>query len=83
MSSDSEGRHASFAESLDLPFPLLADPDSEVAKAFGVTRLGGLFPSRRITFVIDRDGVVRDRISAELAVNQHAKRALAAVQGLG
>ncbi len=82
MSSDSEGRHASFASSLALPFPLLSDAKSEIAAAFGVTRLGGWLPSRRVTFVIDRDGVVREVISAELDVPAHTREALAAVRAL-
>ena len=82
MSSDTEGRHASFASAFDLPFPLLSDRDSGIAKAFGVARAGGWLPSRRVTFVIDREGVVRRVISAELDVNQHTREALAAVEAL-
>ncbi len=45
-----------FATKLDLPFPILSDPEKSVAAAYGVLKLG-LFP-RRWTFVIDRDGNV-------------------------
>lgn len=45
-----------FATRLELPFPILSDPDKTVARDFGVLKLG-LFP-RRWTFVIDRDGRV-------------------------
>jgi peroxiredoxin Q/BCP len=82
VSSDSEGRHASFAKSLDLPFPLVSDAGSKVARAFGVTRGGGWLPSKRATFVIDRAGVVRRAISAELDVSRHAREALEALQTL-
>lgn len=82
VSSDSGTRHSAFASSLDLPFPLLSDRDSKVAKAYGVTRVGGWLPSRRVTFVIDRAGVVRKRISAELNVNEHAREALEAITAL-
>jgi peroxiredoxin Q/BCP len=82
VSSDTEGRHASFASSFDLPFPLVSDRGSEIAKAFGVARAGGWLPSRRVTFVIDREGVVRRVISAELDVNQHTREALAAIEAL-
>ena len=82
MSSDSEGRHASFASTLDLPFPLVSDRRSEIAKAFGVTRAGGWLPSRRVTFVIDREAIVRKAISAELDVNAHAREALSTIREL-
>jgi len=82
VSSDSEARHASFASQLDLPFPLVSDADSSVAAAYGVTRIGGWLPSRRVTFVIDREGIVRRQISAELDVRHHAREALAAIESI-
>ena len=47
-----------------------------------MTRVGGLLPSKRVTFVIDRKGFVRRVISAELNVSEHAREALAAVADL-
>jgi peroxiredoxin Q/BCP len=44
-----------FAESLKLPFPLLADDAGTMAKAYGVDK-GGY--ADRVTFVIDKDGKV-------------------------
>jgi len=48
-----------FAESLDLDYPILSDPDKTVANAYGV-----LNPQRgmanRWTFYIDKDGVIRE-----------------------
>ncbi len=44
-----------FADSLKLPFPLLADTDGTVAKAYGVESGGH---ADRVTFVIDKDGKV-------------------------
>ncbi len=82
MRSDPVERHASFAASLDLPFPLLCDADSEIASAFGVTRARGFLPSKRVTFVIARDGTIGAVITAELNVRHHAKQALEAVHAL-
>ena len=45
-----------FAQKLELPFPILSDPEKRAAGAYGVLKLK-LFP-RRWTFVIDRDGTV-------------------------
>ena len=47
-----------FAESLKLPFPLLADPDGTVARAFGVENADAHYASR-VTFVIARGKVVK------------------------
>lgn len=45
-----------FANRLELPYPILSDPGKEVARAYGVLKLG-LFAQRK-TFVIARDGLV-------------------------
>lgn len=82
MSSDSPDRHASFARRLDLPFPLLSDPDSAIARSYGVARAGGWLPNRRVSFVIDAQGVVRRVIAAELDAAGHAREALAALREL-
>lgn len=65
-----------------LPFPLVSDEGSKIAKAFGLTRAGGFLPSKRATFVIDSAGVVRRAISAELAIGEHVRESLAALEGL-
>jgi peroxiredoxin Q/BCP len=83
VSGDSPKRHTAFAQSLDLPYPLLADPDAAIAKAYGVARAGGWLPTKRATFVIDREGTVRRAIVAELDVASHARDALEAVRELG
>ncbi|MCX4749840.1 peroxiredoxin [Kitasatospora sp. NBC_01287] len=51
--------HEAFARRHDLRFPLLADTDRTVAKAFGIAVPGlGL---RRSVFILDGDGTVRWR----------------------
>jgi peroxiredoxin Q/BCP len=44
-----------FADSLSLPFPLVADTDGTVARAYGVAGQGF---AHRVTFVIGKDGKV-------------------------
>ncbi len=39
-------------------FPLLCDTEKQVAKAYGVLSFTRLF-ANRVTFVIDKDGVIR------------------------
>src|SRR5262245_20716955 len=56
VSMDTAETQAKFAESLKTPFPLLADPDGAVAKAYGVWNAEGY--ANRVTFVIGTDGKI-------------------------
>lgn len=58
ISTQSEDSHRRFAERYRLGFPLLADPDGEIASAYGVRGgLSGLFGlAQRVSFVIDEEG---------------------------
>ena len=58
VSSDSGASHQRFAEKHRLPFTLLTDAGGEVRRRYGVPATMGLLPGR-VTFVIDREGVVR------------------------
>jgi thioredoxin-dependent peroxiredoxin len=59
VSADSIKTHAEFCRSEGLKFPLLADEDGSVSKAYG-SWMGYL--SMRHTFIIDPDGVLRARM---------------------
>lgn len=56
VSTDDLDTQKKFAASLNLPFPLLADPDKKAAKAYGVLALLGY--ANRVSFVIDKEGKV-------------------------
>lgn len=59
VSSDSETSHQAFARKHKLPFPLLADEKGEVRKLYEVPRaMLGLIPGR-VTFLIDKEGIIR------------------------
>lgn len=81
VSSDSAERHQAFASTLRLPFILLADPDGSLRKAFGVPRTLGILPGR-VTYVIDKEGVVRHVFSSQFSVGRHVSEALAVVRQL-
>jgi peroxiredoxin len=49
-----------FAAKLGLNFPILADEHKEVAKAYGVMGFLGLH-TRRATFIVDKEGIVRHK----------------------
>jgi len=82
VSSDSPATHRAFAEKHRLPFPIISDHDRALRKLFGVPNPLGVIPGR-VTYVIDRQGVVRLVFSALLASDDHVRKALAAVQEAG
>lgn len=46
-----------FAESLELDYPILSDPEKTTAKAYGVLKAMGLYAARH-TFYIGTDGKI-------------------------
>jgi len=81
VSSDSPASHQAFAAKHRLPFPIISDPDRALRKLFGVPNPLGFLPGR-VTFVIDKQGVVRLAFSALLVSDDHVKKALATVAEL-
>ncbi len=57
-SVDTPEENKKFAESLDLDYPILSDPDKSVAKAYGVLSARGF--ASRWTFYIDKDGTIKE-----------------------
>lgn len=78
ISRDTVAKQKQFADLHSFDYPLLSDPDSVVATAFGVKRRLPLGPlsTRRMTFVIDTDRTILDVIHSETGMNDHADRAL-------
>ncbi len=82
MSLDTPEKHAAFAQTYSLPFPLVSDGNAVIAGAYGVSRLGGWLPTKRVTFVIDKDGVVQYVIQSEFGITRHIDEAIDAVKKL-
>ena len=86
VSPDPVDSHAKFAGKYSLNFPLLADTDKAVAKAYGAwgekTSYGKTSQGiLRTTFVIDRKGIIQ-KVFPKVKVDQHGDEVLAAVRGL-
>lgn len=81
ISSDSVDKHASFAGRHQLPFTLLSDKGAKVRKSYGVPAVLGLLPGR-VTYVIDREGVVRHVFNSMTHISQHIDDALKIVREL-
>ena len=81
VSGDSTSRHEAFAASHRLPFLLVSDADGGARRAFGVPKSMGLFPGR-VTYVIDREGIVRHVFNSQFAADRHVSEALEVVRKL-
>lgn len=80
VSADTAASHLKFAEKFNLPFPLLADTDRQMAQAFGVwqekknygkTYMGIV----RTSFVADENGIVTD-IIRKVDTSHHTEQIL-------
>ena len=74
ISPQDSASHARFREHYSLPFPLLADPDKRVVKAYDCNGPLGLGVSR-VTYLIGRDGRIQEAAKAALRVGPHLKLA--------
>lgn len=81
VSDDSVESHQSFATHHRLPFILVADVGGTLRKRYGVTKLLGLIGGR-VTFVIDRQGIVRHVFDSQAQATRHVDEALQTVKGL-
>jgi thioredoxin-dependent peroxiredoxin len=79
VSQDSAQSHREFRDKEKLPFPLVADEDGAVTRAYGVpSRLG---MSSRVTFLVDGNGRIA-RVWPDVDPGVHANEVLAAAAAL-
>jgi thioredoxin-dependent peroxiredoxin len=81
ISSNNEESHTRFAREHKLPFILLSDTDGSVRKAYGVKKSLGLIPGR-VSFVVDKEGIVRHVFSSQSRPTTHVEEALEILRGL-
>lgn len=82
VSSDTPASHKKFAEKYRLPFLLLSDAENELRKAFAVKAdLFGLIPGR-VTFVIDKQGIIRFVFNSQMSAEKHMEESLIAIKEL-
>lgn len=84
VSVDPVQSHDKFAAKWKLPFPLLADEDKQLVRAYGVwgqkTFLGRKFQgTHRVTFLIGPDGRIK-KIWPKVKPEAHAREVLAAIE---
>ena len=81
ISQDSLEDHRRFKEDLNLPFPLLSDPERLVADAFGVPVFLGRFPAKS-SFLIGPDRTVHYCYDWLFRPRRHVARILSAFSSL-
>jgi peroxiredoxin Q/BCP len=70
VSTDDRDTHGKFADRYMVPYPLLADRDGTIARAYQADRwLIGF--AKRITYVIDRDRKILGAFHHELSAEKH------------
>ena len=67
VSIDSNASHTKFKAKFNLGFPLLSDPEHQLAEAFGVWAEKSMYGKQymgvaRTTFIIDENGIITDII---------------------
>jgi peroxiredoxin Q/BCP len=74
ISSDSVESHQGFAAEHRLPFHILSDDDGKIRKLYGATALLGI--PGRVTYVIDKEGIIRHKFSSMFSADAHIEEAL-------
>jgi peroxiredoxin Q/BCP len=81
ISSDSQASHQGFASKHSLPFILVSDPKGVTRKLYGATGGLGIIPGR-VTYVIDKQGIVRHIFSSMTAFDKHIAEALKTIEAI-
>ena len=70
ISKDTVSSHKEFADKYGLPFTLLADPDGDIIKAYGVKGLFGY--AKRVSFLISPKGLI-SKVMTSIDTKNHAQ----------
>jgi len=86
ISTDDVASHVKFRDKYSLNFPLLADPDHQVAEQYGAWREKNMYGKKsmgiaRSTFLIGPDGKVK-KVWKAVKVDGHDEQVLAALREL-
>jgi peroxiredoxin Q/BCP len=82
ISGQSVESHLAFANKHRLNYTLLSDENNKIRKMFGVpTNLFGLLPGR-VTYVVDKKGVVVFMFNSQFQAEKHVDEAIAVLKNL-
>jgi peroxiredoxin Q/BCP len=81
VSGDSVPAHRKFASKYDLPFILLSDGDKSLRKLFGVkANLLGILPGR-VTYIVDKSGIIQ-MVFDDMNASNHLEKTVEKVKSL-
>ena len=80
ISGDSVESHKKFAIEHELPFTLLSDPGNKVRDMYGAYGLA--HTTGRVTYVVDKKGVINMVFSSNVQPKQHVEESIKAVREL-
>ena len=81
VSSDPVDSHDRFSSEHRLPFVLVSDSSGRLRRSYGIRKAMGVLPGR-VTYVIDREGIVRHVFSSVTNIDGHVAEALRVVKEL-
>lgn len=82
ISGDSTESHRNFKLKHRLPYSLLSDKENKVRKLFGAQAdLLGFLPGR-VTYVFDKQGIVRYIFNSQMGAEKHVTKALKIIKHL-
>ena len=79
ISSDSPGTHSRFKKEHGLQFTLVSDEDKKIRKLYGID---GRFIPPRVTYVIDRNGKIRNVFNSQINITKHVEESLSVLDGV-
>lgn len=81
INGDGTSSHKKFVEKHQLPYHLVTDEGGKTRKAYGVGTIYLILPDR-VSFVIDKEGVIRHVYKGNANAEQHVDEALGALKKL-
>ncbi len=81
ISDDPPAEQRKFAQRHRLPYTLLSDERGKVHKLYDARTAFGLM-NNRVTFILDRDGIIRHRFADMMNGAKHVQEALAIIKAL-
>eukprot|EP00474_Spongospora_subterranea_P000853 CRZ01311.1 hypothetical protein [Spongospora subterranea] len=80
ISNDTIESHKKFAEQFQLKFRLGSDHQGDVRKLYNVTSTFGI--PGRVTFVVDKSGIIQEMYDSQIWMHEHMKRAKSAITAI-
>jgi len=80
VSADAVDSQAAFKTRYELGFPLVADEDKRVSNLYGT--IGSFGIRARVTYIIDKQGVIRSAFRHDIAIGRHQEDVITALKGI-